>query len=107
LAAAHRKWATGSYTLWYPIKGSSEPDAFAKRLRRLGLAKVLRAELLVAPLSDQSRLNGAGIILVNPPWTLKNELSVLLPALTRILERQGQGRFRLDWLAGEGQSASS
>jgi len=105
LAAAHRKWATGIYALWYPIKGSSEPEALAKRLRRLGLAKVLRAELLVSPLSDQSRLNGAGMILVNPPWTLKNELSALLPALASILGRQGKGQFRLDWLAGEGQSA--
>src|SRR5262249_53201547 len=100
LAAAYRKWATGIYALWYPIKGSSEPEALAKRLRRLGLAKVLRAELLVTPLSDQSRLNGAGMILVNPPWTLKNELSVLLPALAGILGREAKGRFRLDWLAG-------
>jgi len=106
LAAAHRKWATGIYALWYPIKGSSEPEAFAKRLRRLSLAKVLRAELLVAPLSDQSRLNGAGMILVNPPWTLETELSVLLPALASILGREGKGRFRLVWLGGKGQSAS-
>ena len=106
LAAAHRKWATGIYTLWYPIKGSSEPEALAKRLRRLGLAKVLRAELLVAPLSDQSRLNGAGMVLVNPPWTLKDELSALLPALASILGREGKGQFRLDWVAGEGPPAS-
>ena len=30
LAAAHRKWATGIYALWYPIKDRSEPDALAK-----------------------------------------------------------------------------
>ena len=39
LAAAHRKWATGIYALWYPIKGRSEADAFAKRLRRLALSQ--------------------------------------------------------------------
>ena len=44
LAEAHRKWPTGIYALWYPIKGRREPDALAKRLRRLALAKVLRAE---------------------------------------------------------------
>ncbi len=102
LAAAHRKWQTGIYALWYPIKGRREPDALAKRLRRLGLAKVLRAEILVAPLSDPTRLNGAGMILVNPPWTLENELSALLPALASILGRQGKGGFRLDWLTGKG-----
>jgi 23S rRNA (adenine2030-N6)-methyltransferase len=101
LAVAHRKWATGIYALWYPIKDRGEPDALAKKLRRLGTAKILRAELNVAPISDPSRLNGCGLILVNPPWTLESELSVLLPALAGILERDGKGGFRLDWLTGE------
>lgn len=101
LAAAHRKWATGHYTLWYPIKDRGEPDALAKRLRRLGIRKTLRAELTVKPLADASRLNGCGLILVNPPWTLERELASLLPALARILGQGGKGAFRLDWLAGE------
>ncbi len=104
LAAAHRKWATGIYVLWYPIKGRSMTDAFAKCLRRLGVNKVLRAEILVAPLSDPSRLNGAGMVIVNPPWALESELCVLLPVLASILGG-GAGTFRLDWLAGEGPSA--
>jgi 23S rRNA (adenine2030-N6)-methyltransferase len=101
LAAAHRKWATGIYALWYPIKGSKDRDALAKSLRRQGLAKILRGELTVAPLSDPDRLNGCGMILVNPPWTLEKELSVLLPALAAILARDGKGGYRLDWLAGD------
>lgn len=105
LAAAHRKWATGIYALWYPIKGRTEPDALAKRLRRLGIGKILRAELIVSPLSDPTRLNGSGLIIVNPPWLLENELSVMLPALAGILARQGKGSFTLDWLAGETPSA--
>lgn len=105
LAAAHRKWATGIYALWYPIKGRSEPDALAKRLRRLGIGKILRAELIVSPLSDPTRLNGSGLIIVNPPWLLENELSVMLPALAGILARQGKSSFTLDWLAGETPSA--
>ena len=101
LAAAHRKWATGIYALWYPIKGRREPDALAKRLRRLALAKALRAELLVSPLSDPDRLNGAGLIVVNPPWTLENELFALLPALAGILGREGKGGFRVDRISGD------
>ena len=106
LAGAHRKWQTGIYALWYPIKGRREPDALTKRLRRLALAKVLRAEILVAPLSDPTRLNGAGMILVNPPWPLENELSALLPVLASILGRQGKGGFRLDWLTGKGPAVT-
>ena len=101
LAAAHRKWATGIYCLWYPIKGRPEPDALTKRLRRLAIPKMLRAELTVRPLTDPARLNGCGIVVVNPPWTLENELSVLLPAFATLLGREGKGGFRLDRLAGE------
>jgi 23S rRNA (adenine2030-N6)-methyltransferase len=101
LGLAHRKWPSGIYMLWYPIKGRSGPDALAKRLRRLGIPKILRAELTVASLADPTRLNGSGLILVNPPWTLENELSILLPELAKLLGRNGKGGFKLDWLAGE------
>jgi 23S rRNA (adenine2030-N6)-methyltransferase len=78
-------------------------------LRRFGIAKVLRSEFIVAPLSDPSRLNGSGLIVVNPPWTLEKELAVLLPALLRMLRREDQsgfkGSFKLDWLAGERAAA--
>src|SRR5664279_2778595 len=106
LAAAHRKWSTGIYALWYPIKGRSEPDALAKSLRRLGIGKMLRAELIVAPLSDPTRFNGCGLILVNPPWTLESELSALLPALAGILGRDGKGGFKLDRLTREAPQAA-
>ena len=101
LAAAHRKWATGQYLLWYPVKGRTEPDTLAKRLRRLGIPKILRAELIVSGLSDPTRLNGSGLIIVNPPWTLEAELRLLLPVLADVLGREKQGRYTLDWLAGE------
>ena len=105
LGVAHRKWPTGIYALWYPIKGRSEPDALAKRLRRLGIAKILRAELHRLALSDPARLNGSGLILVNPPWTAGR---ASFPRCFRrwrgCLGARRQGHFRLDWLAGEGLS---
>jgi 23S rRNA (adenine2030-N6)-methyltransferase len=57
---------------------------------------------LVSKLTDQSRLNGSGLILVNPPWTLESDLQTLLPVLARLLEREpGGGSMRVDWLVGE------
>jgi len=105
LAEARRKWTSGIYALWYPIKGRPEPDALAKRLRRLGIPKLLRAELVVSPLSDPSRLNGCGLIIANPPWTLEGDLRTILPAIAQVLGRDGKGTFHLDWLAGEQVSA--
>src|SRR5690242_6879455 len=81
LAAARRKWATGIFLLWYPIKERSGPDRLAAGLRRAAAAKVapkiLRAELewkLDAP----GGLSGSGLIIVNPPWRLAEEFEPLL-----------------------------
>jgi 23S rRNA (adenine2030-N6)-methyltransferase len=98
--AAYRKWATGIYALWYPLKGRREADLLAKRLGRLGLPKVLRAEILVTP-GDPDRLSGAGMILINPPWTLERELSAILRALVQIFGGRGRPGFRLEWLTAE------
>jgi 23S rRNA (adenine2030-N6)-methyltransferase len=81
LAGAHRKWPTGIYALWYPIK-DDRPQAFSRRLTRLGLPRTLQAELI---LPSREGLRGSGLILVNPPWRLPDELAVLLPALFGVL----------------------
>jgi len=100
-AAAHRKWPTGIYVLWYPIKQRREADAFARHLARLGVPKILRVELAVAALRNGDRLNGCGLAIANPPWSLERELAVLVPALAAILARDDRAAGRLDWLAGE------
>lgn len=100
LAGAHRKWPTGSYMLWYPIKDARATAAFFRRLARLGIARVLRAELELAATREPRRLAGSGLILVNPPWRLEQELARLLPALAQLLGGS-HGVARLSWLAGE------
>jgi 23S rRNA (adenine2030-N6)-methyltransferase len=100
-AAAHRKWPTGIYILWYPIKSRHEPDDLARRLQRTAVAKVLRAELSVTTTRESDRLAGSGLIIVNPPWRLEQELAALLPPLVAIFARDIEATYRLDWLAGE------
>ena len=103
LAEAHRKWPTGIYLLWYPIKDRAAPDALARRLRRLKMPKILRCELITAPPRAPARLAGSGLIVVNPPYPLAGELRVLLPALGRICAAAGPvSSYRLDWLVPEG-----
>ena len=99
LAQAHRKWASGLYLLWYPIKAREAPDALARRLRRLSVPKILRCELSIAPPRAEGALAGSGLIIVNPPFPLERELRVILPVLRRLLAPMGA--YRLDWLSGE------
>jgi 23S rRNA (adenine2030-N6)-methyltransferase len=98
LSAAHRKWPTGIYALWYPIKDTRETERFARRIAQLGVLRVLRAELTLIGRPEE-RLRGSGFIVVNPPWTLEAELRIMLPALAGALARES--RTHLDWLAGE------
>jgi 23S rRNA (adenine2030-N6)-methyltransferase len=100
LEAAHHKWPSGTYLLWYPIKAREQPDALARRLRRSGTPKILRAEVGIAPQAE-SRLSGCGLIVVNPPWTLEPELQVLLPALAAVLSGADRGSARIDRISGE------
>jgi 23S rRNA (adenine2030-N6)-methyltransferase len=99
LGEAHRKWPTGIYMLWYPIKERAAPDALARRLRRLGVPKILRCEMILGPPRADAGLTGSGLMLVNPPFTLDRELRVVLPALARIFSPDAV--HRLDWLVEE------
>ena len=99
LARAHRKWATGLYALWYPLKEPREVAGFVADLKATNIPRMLRLELLVErPLAG--RLYGSGMIVVNPPFVLEDELRSILPALVRALGRDGASH-RLEWIRGE------
>ncbi|MDX6807083.1 23S rRNA (adenine(2030)-N(6))-methyltransferase RlmJ [Terrihabitans rhizophilus] len=101
LDAAHRKWPTGTYALWYPVKDPGEIAAFTHRLANLDVPSILGAEIMIQRPEDASRLNGTGLVIVNPPWTLERDLRILLPALARVLGRDGRSTSRVFQIAGE------
>ena len=98
-AEAHRRWATGVFMLWYPIKDRDEVRRFERRMAGLQIAKVLRAELSVGTQPKPEALHACGLMIVNPPWRLEDELKILLPALQAALAANGGGQYRLDWIA--------
>jgi 23S rRNA (adenine2030-N6)-methyltransferase len=99
LSAAHRKWPTGIYLLWYPIKDRRAPDALARRLKKLGVPNILRCELTIGAPRTESALAGSGLIVVNPPFTLEPDLRALMPALCGILSPEAAATA--DWLVPE------
>jgi 23S rRNA (adenine2030-N6)-methyltransferase len=99
LAQAHRKWPSGVYLMWYPIKTREAPDALGRRLRRLEVRKILRCELSLGPPPGEGVLAGSGLIVVNPPYPLEGQLRIILPALARLLAPVGG--YRVDWIAAE------
>jgi 23S rRNA (adenine2030-N6)-methyltransferase len=99
-AEAFAKWPTGSYLLWYPVKSRRTTDDLARHVARaaaLGTpaGRALRLEFSVAPRTAEAGLISAGLLIVNPPWTLAGELKAILPELEKPLGQGGAGRFRL------------
>ena len=98
---AYAKWPTGSYLLWYPAKSRRATDELARQVAyAVGQArppgKCLRVEFSVAPQTAGTGLSSAGLLIVNPPWTLAAELKTILPELEKPLGQGGAGRFRLE-----------
>ena len=99
LAKAHRKWATGIYALWYPLKEPREVNGFVADLKATGIARMLRIELLVER-AVAGKLYGSGMIVVNPPYVLEDEMKTILPALVKALGGDGASH-RIEWIRGE------
>ena len=100
-AEAFAKWPTGSYLLWYPVKSRRATDSLARHVAQSvgggpSLGKCLRLEFSVAPQNAGTNLTSAGLLIVNPPWTLAGELRTILPELEKPLGQGGAGRYKLE-----------
>jgi 23S rRNA (adenine2030-N6)-methyltransferase len=82
LQNARRRFASGVYLLWYPIKDPRLIRRFHQAVAAIAPPETLAIELLVRRPTDVDRLNGSGLVVINPPYTLEYDSGVLLPALT-------------------------
>ena len=94
----YRRWSTGIYCLWYPIKARREVDEAAQILANSGIDNILRAELVIHKLDTAKRLNGTGLFIINPPYLLHDELQALLPVLADIFGQTAH-RSSLEWIS--------
>lgn len=101
VAGAHRKWTTGIFAIWYPIKDTDKVEAFAGRMQALALPKTLRLELMIDDGRDTTKLNGCGLIVINPPWLLADQARAMLATLAEALGEAGNASYGVDWLVGE------
>ena len=101
LAAAYRRFPGGTYCLWYPLKKGAPIKAFHQALQELEIPKMLCLELSVRSDRETTGLSGSGLIVVNPPFTLKDEMHALLPVLKDVLAQDRFASQRAFWLQGE------
>ena len=94
------RWPTGIFAVWYPIKRRRSVLPFLRKAAALPVKSSLVAEVMVRPDESPLRLNGSGMLVLNPPWKLDLALAQALPELAKLMGEDGASS-RLEWLKRE------
>ena len=95
-ANAVRKWRTGIYLLWYPVKSFERRDAFWAALAASDAPDLLRIEFGVAPVDPVGGLMRTGLAVANPPFMLAEEMRISLSGLAQALGRDSAATWSVE-----------
>ena len=101
LIQMHKRFATGTYALWYPVVERSRNKQLEKAIKTSGIKNLQLFELGIKTDTHELGMTASGMIVVNPPWTLAADMQQILPWLADVLGIEGAGLFRIETLAGE------
>jgi 23S rRNA (adenine2030-N6)-methyltransferase len=101
LKEGHKRMATATFLLWYPVVERHRITRIERALVESGIKDILLAELAVERDSPGHGMTASGMIVINPPWTLKAELEETLPFLVKHLAQKPGAFSRLETLVGE------
>jgi 23S rRNA (adenine2030-N6)-methyltransferase len=92
-----KRFATGTYMIWYPILQRPEPDDMIEQLHRLNLPNWLHVAMTIqAPAAEGFGMHGSGLFIINPPWSLPKVLTETMPILTNLLALDASSDFFVD-----------
>lgn len=97
LPIALKRWNTGIYAIWFPIKEKSRIEQFYRTLKADIKEPIFAIELTIYP-DLPNHLNGCGLVIINPPWQFDESIQELLPWIWNALTINNQGGYRAYWL---------
>ena len=101
LTAMHKRFATGCYLLWYPVVDRKRNRFLERNLSASGIKNIQLYEFGVQPDSEGFGMTACGMIAINPPWTLLQDMQETLPWLVETLAESHQGNYRIEQLVAE------
>ncbi|MFM2483083.1 23S rRNA (adenine(2030)-N(6))-methyltransferase RlmJ [Celerinatantimonas sp. YJH-8] len=101
ISEAHKRFATGCIALWYPVVDRYRINQLEKQLQDSGIQNIQLFELGQRHDNNHFGMTSSGMIVVNPPWTLKADLESTLPWLSHELGMTGEGYYRSEQLVAE------
>lgn len=100
VAEALRRLPGAVMAIWYPITERARTDDFHRALMELA-APTWFAELEIAGDGAQLRMKGCGLLVLNPPWRIEQEIRPVLPILQEKLRVDSGARTTSAWLVPE------
>lgn len=85
LSNAIKRWETGIYALWYPIKTRQQLTHFYRELKAKISRPFIVSEFLIYSEEIATHLNGCGMVVINPPWQFETQLEMIIPWLRKVL----------------------
>ncbi|WP_392560640.1 23S rRNA (adenine(2030)-N(6))-methyltransferase RlmJ [Orbus mooreae] len=101
LHEGYKRFATGCYLLWYPVVNRKQTQGMIDGIVNSGIKRILQIELAVRPDNNQKGMTASGMIVINPPWKLQQQMESILPWLKDILDPEGMGHILLKELVSE------
>ncbi len=97
----YKRFATGVYALWYPVVLRQQVKRILSALEKTGIRRILQIELAIRPDTDRRGMTASGMIVINPPWMLEQQMNELLPWLHQALVPDGIGHTLVRWVTPE------
>jgi len=96
LANGIKRFGHGVFVLWYPIKDPDAVSRFKDMVRKsIGERDALNAELIVRDPADSTRLNGSGLVIVNPPFRFQDQFEPALSWAAQYLGQDGRAAAKI------------
>ena len=91
-----KRFSNGIYAVWYPQLQSSYARELPQQLKQLPVKSWLHVALSIqAPSAEGFGMHGSGMFILNPPWTLHDELKIVMPYLVKVLGQDSGAGFEL------------
>lgn len=106
LEEGYKRFPQGVYAIWYPVLSRQQADKLAHSVQQTTISNTLLLELSIRDDDANKGMNGSGMIIVNPPWTLADSAKEFLPVLTEYLgekeeDSTSQAHYQVRWITPE------
>lgn len=98
---AYKRFATGIYLIWYPVVSRTQTQKMIDGIVNLGIKRISQFELALKPDNNQKGMTASGMIVINPPWKLHEQMQSIMPWLKETLDIDKTGNFTIKELVSE------